>query len=76
MPRTCAERISHLRPRPRCWLHFEDVRKLLEVLHRLVDGGNSVVLIEHNLDLIKTADCVIGPGAGRVVRGGELFAVG
>ena len=51
------------------------MRKLLEVLHRLVDGGNSVVLIEHNLDVIKTADCVIDPGTGRVVRGGELFAV-
>ena len=51
------------------------MRKLLEVLHRLVDGSNSVVLIEHNLDVIKTAGRVIDLGPGRVVRGGELFAV-
>ena len=56
---------------PTTGLHFEDIRKLLGVLGRLVDGGNTVIVIEHNLDVIKTADWVIdmgpegGPGAAR-----------
>ena len=56
---------------------FEDVRKLLEVLHELVDQGNSVVVIEHNLDVVKTADCIIdigpegGDGGGRIVADGH-----
>jgi excinuclease ABC subunit A len=57
-------------------LHFEDVRKLLEVLHRLVDGGNSVVVIEHNLDVIKTADWIIDLGPEGGVKGGEIVAQG
>ena len=61
---------------PTTGLHFEDVRKLLEVLHELVEAGNTVVVIEHNLDVIKTADWLIDIGPEGGDGGGEIVAVG
>jgi len=61
---------------PTTGLHFEDTRKLLDVLHRLVDAGNTLLVIEHNLDVIKTADWVIDLGPDGGARGGDLVAEG
>ena len=61
---------------PTTGLHFEDVRKLLEVLHGFVDKGNTVVVIEHNLDVVKTADWVIDLGPEGGARGGSLIVAG
>jgi excinuclease ABC subunit A len=66
----------YLLDEPTVGLHYEDVRKLIEILQKLVDKGNSVILIEHNMDIIKSADYIIDIGPEGGEGGGQIVARG
>ncbi|MDQ4005950.1 MAG: excinuclease ABC subunit UvrA, partial [Actinomycetota bacterium] len=76
LSRRATGRTFYILDEPTTGLHFEDVRKLLSVLERLVDAGNTMLVIEHNLDVVKTADWIIDLGPGGGDHGGELVAAG
>jgi excinuclease ABC subunit A len=76
LSRRATGKTVYLLDEPTTGLHFADVEKLLHVLHRLVDNGNTVIVIEHNLDVIKTADWIIDLGPEGGERGGEIVVAG
>jgi excinuclease ABC subunit A len=76
LQRRSTGRTFYILDEPTTGLHFDDVRQLLIVLQRLVDGGNTVLVIEHNLDVIKTADYLIDMGPEGGAAGGEVIAAG
>jgi excinuclease ABC subunit A len=76
LARRATGRTIYILDEPTTGLHFEDIRKLLEVIQRLVDAGNTIVIIEHNLDVIKTADHIIDLGPEGGDRGGEIIVTG
>ena len=76
LSRRAGERTLYLFDEPTTGLHFDDVRQLLTVLQKIVLQGSTVVVIEHNMDVIKTADYIIDLGPGGGINGGQVIATG
>jgi excinuclease ABC subunit A len=76
LSRVATGRTVYILDEPTTGLHFADIQRLLDVLHRLVDAGNTVIVIEHNMDVIKTADHIIDLGPEGGDDGGQIIAQG